>query len=317
MKYKTRASKIATAGILVAFGIILPLVTAHGFLVAGTVFLPMHLPVLVCGLLCGPLYGLSVGAILPLINCMLTSMPSVYPMLPIMTAELSVYGLIGGLLLHKTPLKDKKYGVYVALVLAMVAGRIAYGIVFSALLLFNPSLKALSVWGAIVTGIPGIIIQLVFIPLIIYVVGGFIKSKKDRAIQLARETIKNDGITCVIIKGGKIIKKSNERGVKPVISYLENGELKDAIVVDKIIGKAVAMILSLAEVEYIYAITISKSAKEFLKNQKIAFDYENETEMIINRKGDGRCPMEETVLDIDDAKLGYEKILEKVKELAK
>ena len=51
-------------------------------------------------------------------------MPSVYPMLPIMTAELSVYGLIGGLLLHKTPLKDKKYGVYVALVLAMVAGRI-------------------------------------------------------------------------------------------------------------------------------------------------------------------------------------------------
>lgn len=317
MRIKSKTSKITTAGILVGLGIILPFATSHGFGIAGTVLLPIHIPVLICGLLCGPWYGLLVGAILPLINCILTSMPPLYPMLPIMTGELAVYGLISGLLLHKTHLKSSKMGVYVSLVVAMILGRATYGLIYSVLLIFNPQLKALSVWGAIVTGIAGIVIQLILVPAIIYAVGGFTKRMDENAIISARNLISKGKATCVVIKDGKILTVEYGRGVKPIIDLYRQGVLEGAVVVDKIIGKAAAMVLSLAKVERVYGLTMSSSAIEWFKNQNIPYKAEEETEMIINRKGDGRCPMEEAVSEVNTAKEGLERIVKKIEELGR
>ena len=85
--------KLAITGLLLAIGIILPFATAHGIGIPGTVLLPMHIPVLLCGLLCGPAYGSGLGLVLPILNSLLTGMPVLYPMAPIMTAELCVTDL--------------------------------------------------------------------------------------------------------------------------------------------------------------------------------------------------------------------------------
>ena len=157
------------SGFLLALGIILPYALAHGFGIQGTVLLPMHIPVLLCGFLCGPLYGAICGMATPVLNCLLTGMPVPFPMLPIMFCELTVYGLVSGLLFSKTSLGQKKYGSYVALPITMICGRVAYAIAFYVLFLIVGKLKALAVTAAIVTGLPGIIIQLLIIPRIIIV----------------------------------------------------------------------------------------------------------------------------------------------------
>lgn len=143
----------------------------HGFGIPGTLLLPMHIPVLLCGFICGPLYGAFCGAALPILNCLLTGMPTPFPMLPIMFFELTVYGLTSGLLLSKTPLRKSRFGIYAALPISMICGRIAYAATFYSLLLATGQLKALTVSAAIVTGIPGIIIQLLIIPPIILMLG--------------------------------------------------------------------------------------------------------------------------------------------------
>ena len=81
---KSKVQSISVAGMLLALGILLPLVTAHGFCIPGVVLLPMHIPVLLCGFICGPLYGGVLGFVLPLLNSVLTGMPVMYPMAPIM-----------------------------------------------------------------------------------------------------------------------------------------------------------------------------------------------------------------------------------------
>ena len=81
MKY-TSPYRIVLAGVLTALGVLLPFVTAHAFGVPGTVLLPMHLPVLLMGLLCGPQFGAAGGLLIPVISSLLTGMPVAFPMLP-------------------------------------------------------------------------------------------------------------------------------------------------------------------------------------------------------------------------------------------
>ncbi len=167
---QNKVQRLTIAGFLLALGIVLPYATAHGLGIPGTLLLPMHIPVLLCGFLCGPLYGTLCGMSLPPLNCLLTGMPSPFPMLPIMFFELTVYGLVSGLLFSKTPLGQKKFGIYAALPITMLCGRIAYAATFYILMLTVGKLKALAVTAAITTGLPGILIQLLIIPPILLVV---------------------------------------------------------------------------------------------------------------------------------------------------
>lgn len=174
-----KTQRLTVAGLLLALGIILPYATAHGFGIPGTLLLPMHIPVLLCGFLCGPLYGMLCGMALPPLNTLLTGMPAPFPMLPIMFFELTVYGLVSGLLFTKTPLGQKKFGIYAALPLTMLSGRIAYAITFYILLLTVGKLKALAVTAAITTGLPGIVIQLLIIPPILFLIGKTVRRAKQ------------------------------------------------------------------------------------------------------------------------------------------
>ena len=167
MVIKNKTQRLTLAGFFVALGIILPFALGHGMGIPGTLLLPMHLPVLLCGFLCGPTYGFLCGMILPILNCLMTGMPAPFPMLPIMFFELALYGLVSGLLFSKTPLGKLKYGIYIALPIAMLCGRLAYAAAFYSILLAVGELKALTVGAAIIAGLPGILIQLLIIPPIV------------------------------------------------------------------------------------------------------------------------------------------------------
>ncbi|MBQ8753001.1 MAG: ECF transporter S component [Clostridia bacterium] len=128
----------------------------------GEVLLPMHLPVLLCGFLAGPLAGVAAGIAAPLVSFGLTGMPLV-AMLPVMVAELAVYGLVAGML------KDIRLPAVVRVLIAGVAGRIVRAAVVVAVVGLGLSpLSLTAAYQNILTGLPGIALQLVLIPLCLW-----------------------------------------------------------------------------------------------------------------------------------------------------
>ena len=152
------------AALMVALCVVLPM-AFHSVPDGGTVFLPMHVPVLICGMICGWPYGFLCGLLGPLLSCLLTSMPPL-AMLPSMMVECGVYGLVSGLLL-KFVRTGKLYGdLYIALIAAMIAGRVVSGIAKA--LIFSPGIT-MTYWitASFITALPGIVIQLVLVPLLV------------------------------------------------------------------------------------------------------------------------------------------------------
>lgn len=153
----------------IAVGLVLPFFTGQ-IQPIGNMLLPMHLPVMLCGLICGWKYGLAVGAILPLFRSITFGMPKLYPNAVAMAFELAAYGFVIGLLY----IIIKKKGIvslYISLVSAMLAGRAVWGIVMAILMGIGKSSFPMSAFvaGAFLNAIPGIIIQLVLIPAIMLV----------------------------------------------------------------------------------------------------------------------------------------------------
>jgi riboflavin transporter FmnP len=314
---KSRTKQLAVTGMLLAVGIILPFATTHGLGLAGTVLLPMHIPVLLCGLLCGPLYGAACGFMLPVLNALLTGMPTIYPMMPIMAMELMTYGAVSGWTYHRTPLHRLKFGVYPAMLIAMVCGRVVYGLTFEVLLIISGELKALTVWSAVVTGLPGILVQLLLVPGIVLALRRYIAKGGRATVISAIHLIEQKKVACVVIRNGVIECAEMGRGIGPVLKLYDEGVLKDAYVVDKIIGKAAAMILTQGGVKGCYGLTMSRAAYDWLATHGVKVDCRECVDVIINRAGDGMCPMEETVLNIDDAEEGIEALRRKRAELMK
>ena len=158
--------RLVAAALCLALGIVLPQ-AFHMIPNAGSVFLPMHIPVLLCGLLCGWRYGLAVGVLTPALSSLLTSMPPA-AVLPGMLCELAVYGLISGLLIRYMKFEKRIANVYIALICAMLVGRLVSGVLNA--LLFRAGEYRLDVWltASFVTSLPGIIIQLCVIPALVF-----------------------------------------------------------------------------------------------------------------------------------------------------
>lgn len=156
--------KSVAAAVCVALCVVLPF-AFHMIPNGGTLFSPMHLPVLLCGVVCGPWYGLLCGLLGPLLSCLLTSMPGV-GYLPIMMTELAVYGLASGLVMHFLHTGKQLTDIYASLLIAMISGRILAGVVQA--LLFTSGEYSLKIWatGYFVSCFPAIIMQLVLIPIL-------------------------------------------------------------------------------------------------------------------------------------------------------
>ncbi len=165
MRSSTSIRRMTLGAVCIALCVVLP-VAFHGVPNAGSIFLPMHIPVLVCGMVCGWPYGLLCGLMGPLLSSLTTSMPPA-AVLPAMMVECGVYGLVSGLMLKLVHTKNTYADLYIALVTAMLAGRVVSGIAKA--LIFSPGI-AMSAWVAssFLTALPGILIQLVFLPSVVF-----------------------------------------------------------------------------------------------------------------------------------------------------
>lgn len=161
---------MAVAAMFFCLGLVLPFATGQ-IKVIGAMLLPMHLPVMLCGLICGWQYGAVVGFLLPLIRSLLFGMPILFPSAVAMAFELGTYGLVIGLvyLLFK---RRTVAATYASLVSAMIAGRIVWGVAQRILLGFLEKDFPLSAFFgvAFVSALPGIVLQLVLVPSIAMVV---------------------------------------------------------------------------------------------------------------------------------------------------
>ena len=159
-----RTKKLAYAALFLALCLVLPLLTGQ-IPQVGSMLLPMHIPVLLCGLVCGWQYGAAVGFVAPLLRSLLFTMPKLYPVAIAMAFELLAYGLVIGLVYRRLA-KKGMVGVYAALVTAMVAGRLVWGVAEVVLLGLNGNAFTAQAFlaGALLNAVPGIIVQLILIP---------------------------------------------------------------------------------------------------------------------------------------------------------
>lgn len=163
---KLSTKKIVYAGLFLALGLLLPFLTAQ-IPSLGNMMLPLHIPVLLVGFICGWPYGLIIGFILPLLRSMLFGMPPMFPTALAMAFELAVYGVVIGILYKVLP--KKNISIYISLIISMICGRIVWGIVSFALYGLAGSAFTWEIFmaGAFVNAIPGIIIQIIIIPIIV------------------------------------------------------------------------------------------------------------------------------------------------------
>lgn len=158
--------KLVLAAVCLALCMVLPFLTGQIPEIGG-MLCPMHIPVLLCGFLCGPAWAAVVGAIAPLLRFMLFGMPPLFPVGVAMCVELAAYGAVSGAMHRLLP--RTAANVYVSLLTAMLAGRVLWGIVRAVI---SGAGGAAFTWAAFLAGaftqaIPGIILHIVLIPLIV------------------------------------------------------------------------------------------------------------------------------------------------------
>lgn len=164
MKTMSPIYKCAATAVCIALCIVLPL-ALHAIPNGGTLFSPMHLPVLLCGIICGPCYGLICGLLGPFLSSILTGMPGM-GYLPTMMIELALYGIVSGMTMQLLHTGKQLIDIYASLLIAMLSGRIVTGIVRAFLL--TPGAYSIKAWatGYFISCFPAIIIQFLLIPVL-------------------------------------------------------------------------------------------------------------------------------------------------------
>ena len=164
MNTHAKTYPLVLSALFFALCLVLPIVTG-GIPAIGNMLLPMHIPVLLCGLICGWQYGLVVGFVAPLLRSVLFGMPPMYPVAIAMAFELAAYGLIIGLV-YAAVHKRGVAALYISLLTAMVGGRLVWGLAEVVLLGMAGNAFTLQAFlsGALLSAVPGILLQLVLIP---------------------------------------------------------------------------------------------------------------------------------------------------------
>ena len=166
MNVSINIKKMVLSALFLTTGIILPFFTGQ-IPAVGNMLLPMHIPVLLCGFACGWKYGVVVGFILPLMRSVLFGMPVMFPNAVGMAVELAVYGAVTGV--FRKRISRTKWEVYLALLCAMLLGRVVWGLTSIGLFALAGSQFTWKIFmmQAFVNAVPGIIIQFLIIPPIV------------------------------------------------------------------------------------------------------------------------------------------------------
>lgn len=212
-----KTKKVVLVGLFIAIGIVLPFITMQ-IPSIGNILLPMHIPVILCGFICGGPYGLIVGVIVPLLRSILFGMPELFPNGIAMAFELGTYGLVTGVLYKR--FNKKAFGIYLSLICSMIVGRIVWGVVSIGLysMLGNTFTWKIFLMQGFLNAIPGIIIQLILIPMIAY--------KLEKA-KVMRSILEDDNL--LLMKEG--CERRFEAALKEVDRLLEQSDKEVLLVV--------------------------------------------------------------------------------------
>ncbi|MBD5469931.1 MAG: ECF transporter S component [Lachnospiraceae bacterium] len=188
-KKKKPVLNLTLSAMFMAIGLVLPFFTGQ-IPQIGNMLLPMHIPVLLCGLICGWQYGLAVGFVLPPLRYVLFGMPVLFPTGIAMAFELATYGLVIGLAYSRSRWQCV-ISLYRCMILAMLAGRVVWGIAQVLLLGLSGSSFSWQMFmaGAFLNAIPGIVLQLILIPTIMVALNrtGLVRfTRRTKAVQKVR-----------------------------------------------------------------------------------------------------------------------------------
>lgn len=163
---KTNARKMILSAVFLSLGVVLPFFTGQ-IKEVGDTLLPMHIPVMLCGLICGGKFGFIVGLILPPLRAVTVGMPPLYPNAVWMALELATYGFTIGFL-YASFHKKQMWWLYGSLIISMLCGRIVWGIAKAVLLGISGKAFPMQAFiaGGFLDAFPGIILQLILIPAI-------------------------------------------------------------------------------------------------------------------------------------------------------
>ena len=171
MKKHNRLFRMTLSALFLALAYVMPFMTGQ-IPEIGAMLCPMHLPVLLCGFICGWPWGLVVGFVSPLLRSMLTGgFPPMFPTAVCMAFELAAYGVVSGLM-HKLLPKKKRY-IYCSLITAMVTGRLVWGgAMFVCLSAKGGFTFSAFLAGAVTQALPGIAVQIILVPVIVMLIDG-------------------------------------------------------------------------------------------------------------------------------------------------
>ena len=166
MKKEKNINNMILSALFLALAYVMPFITGQ-IPQIGKMLCPLHIPIILCGFFCGWKWGFAVGFIAPLLRSLTLGMPQLFPNAVCMTFELAAYGAAAGLLYNLLP-KRKMY-IYISLLAAMLTGRIIWGIAMLVCMGIKGDVFTVSAFiaGAFVNSIPGIIIQIVLIPILV------------------------------------------------------------------------------------------------------------------------------------------------------
>ena len=159
---------MSLAALFLALAYVMPFLTGQ-IPEIGSMLCPMHLPVLLCGFVCGWPWGLIVGLVAPILRSLTLGMPPLFPTAVCMAFELAAYGAVAGVM-HKL-LPKKKPFIYCSLITAMIVGRLVWGAMMYVCMGMRGGNFTMAAFlsGAIINAIPGIIVQIILIPILVMV----------------------------------------------------------------------------------------------------------------------------------------------------
>ncbi len=166
MKKNSSLLKMVLSAMFLALAFVMPFLTGQ-IPEVGAMLCPLHIPVLLCGFICGWPWGLAVGLIAPLLRSFVLTMPPLFPTAVCMAFELASYGAVSGLMHNFLP--RKKPYIYCSLLTAMLVGRFVWGVSMMVCTSINGSgfTFAAFIAGAFTNALPGIIVQIVLVPILV------------------------------------------------------------------------------------------------------------------------------------------------------
>ena len=181
MKTYNKNLKMVLAGLFMALGYVLPFLTGQ-IPEIGSMLCPMHIPVLICGFICGWQWGLAVGFATPLLRSLTLGAPVLFPMAVSMAFELATYGAFAGLMRKLLP-KKRPY-IYASLLTSMILGRIVFGISMLICMGIKGGSYTLAAFiaGAVTNAIPGIVVQIILVPVAVFLIEKALLQKETKSI---------------------------------------------------------------------------------------------------------------------------------------